>query len=376
MTSTTTFARVPAMLILMVLAGTVQGQTSAGAPGVRRSPGNDPVLSDPGIERELRPRDRESEPVMPTPVKPSQKAIPSMATPVADAPGLSGVDFSLPKRVRYPEGTFIPTSLGRMIKARTGDVIFLPDTREGMPPEPPMVLMRSQKLSQIEAALSSPGFSGRASVGGQVFVYRDQHYLLPTVFAAQSADEPGQAKVLPPESPAAPVGEKAADGKPQEGLKPAPADAANDPRVEDLIKDLEAQRSVPRALTPNPAPTTAKAPAATPVRSATNAEATTGDRQLIPEGTNLVFRRGRLVRLSEEGGRIAFAFDNDPNSPAPAPMIIQPSAQLQRLEGLVAVRGDAMTLKASGRVLTYQGRNYLLPTFVQVVSTGEVVPMQ
>jgi len=153
---------------------------------------------------------------------------------------------------------------------------------------------------------------------------------------------------------------------------PPTDDAASDPRVEDLIKDLEAQRAVPRALTPNPAvpaQEASRAPAAPDVPAAES-------RVLTPEGTVLVFRRGRLVRLKEEGGRIAFAFDNDLNSPAPSPMIIQPCAQLQRLEALAAVRGDALSLKVSGRVLTYQGSNYLLPTFVQVLTPGEVVPMQ
>jgi hypothetical protein len=90
----------------------------------------------------------------------------------------------------------------------------------------------------------------------------------------------------------------------------------------------------------------------------------------------IVMRRGRLIRQPGEEGRFAFAFDNDINSPAPAPMLLLPCAELQKLEALVAGHGEDLAYKISGRVTTYQGRNYLLATMHQVVPTGDVVPMQ
>ncbi len=282
------------------------------------------------------------EPIRPTQSKPPQRALPSIPAPVVDAPGLSNVDLSLPPRRLYTEGTFLPARRGTLIKARTGDIIFLADTVEGARPEPPMILLAGQRLAQIDTAMSAPAFSGRINLGGQVFVYRDRHYLLATIFnplAPEPTPEP------------APAAEPASN--------PGP-----DPRVEDLIKDLESQRSAPRVLTLQP-PT----PAAQPEPEQPRAN-------ILPEGTILTFRRARLIRLADHAGRIALAFDNDPNSPAPPPMLIEPCAQLQRIESLAASRGDSTPLKVSGRVLTYKGRNHLLPTFVQVVSPGEVVPMQ
>jgi hypothetical protein len=286
------------------------------------------------------------EPIRPTQSKPAQRPLPSIPAPVIDAPGLSNVDLSLPARRLYTEGTFLPARRGTLIKARTGDIIFLADTAEGARParpEPPMILLAGQRLAQIDTAMSAPAFAGRVSLGGQVFVYRDRHYLLPTIFNPLAPEPaPTPTTTTPPAEPA-----------------PGP-----DPRVEDLIKDLESQRSAPRVLTPQP-PTPAAQPE--PEQPRVN---------ILPEGTILTFRRARLIRLADHAGRIALAFDNDPNSPAPPPMLIEPCAQLQRIESLAASRGDSTPLKVSGRVLTYKGRNHLLPTFVQVISPGEVVPMQ
>ena len=281
------------------------------------------------------------EPIQPTQSKPPQRALPSIPAPVVDAPGLSNVDLSLPARRVYPEGTFLPARRGTLIKARTGDIIFLADTAPEARPEPPMILLAGQRLAQIDTAMSAPAFPGRAGIGGQVFVYRDRHYLLPTLFTPLAPDAEPQPK------------------------EPAPATPTTsqdpDPRIEDLIKDLESQRSAPRAITPQPA---------------AQPEAEQPRANILPEGTILVFRRARLIRLADHAGRIALAFDNDPNSPAPPPMLIEPCAQFQRIESLAASRGDSTPLKVSGRVLTYKGRNHLLPTFVQAISPGEVVPMQ
>jgi hypothetical protein len=286
------------------------------------------------------------EPIQPTQSKPAQRPLPSIPAPVVDAPGLSNVDLSLPARRLYTEGTFLPARRGTLIRARTGDIIFLADTApDARParPEPPMILLAGQRLAQIDTAMSAPAFSGRAGIGGQVFVYRDRHYLLPTLFTPLAPDAEPQPKEPAPAPPSTPQDP--------------------DPRIEDLIKDLESQRSAPRAITPLPAP------AAQPEPDQPRAN-------LLPEGTILVFRRARLIRLADHAGRIALAFDNDPDSPAPPPMLIEPCAQLQRIESLAASRGDSTPLKVSGRVLTYKGRNHLLPTFVQAISPGEVVPMQ
>jgi hypothetical protein len=284
---------------------------------------------------------RNDEPVQPTRPAPAQSAIPSIKpTPLPEA------DAALPPPRKLPEGTFLTTRAGRLVKARTGDTIFLPDPVEGGATLPAMVLLPSQRLAQIETTMAAPGFSGDVIIGGQVFVYRGHEYLLPTTFSQPAPAKPEPAGATQPPAPA---------------TNPA---TDSDPRVEDLIKDLESQRSAPRALTPNTPANTA-----TPPDPKDNAP-------VMQEGTLMTFKRARIIRLPDHAGRVAIAFDNDPNSPAPAPMIVQPCAELQRLESLAASRGDALALKVSGRVLTYKSRNYFLPTLIQTTSPGEVVPMQ
>jgi len=284
---------------------------------------------------------RNDEPVQPTKPAPAQSAIPSLKpTPIPEA-----TDAALPPPRKLPEGTFLTTRAGRLVKARTGDTIFLPDPVEGGATLPAMVLLPSQRLAQIETTMAAPGFSGEVIIGGQVFVYRSHEYLLPTTFSQPEPKSDAPAASQPP----APATNPATD---------------SDPRVEDLIKDLESQRSAPRALTPN-----APANTATPADPKNNAP-------VMQEGSLMTFKRARIIRLPEFVGRVAIAFDNDPNSPAPAPMIVQPCAELQRLESLASSRGDALALKVSGRVLTYKSRNYFLPTLIQTTSPGEVVPMQ
>ncbi len=335
----------------------------------RRSPHDDPVLTDPNLDRDLagrRPR-RGGDPVAPLAPLPVQQAIPSIKAPplkaVLDRGGAA------PRRTlrRYAEGTFFSAREGEVLRISTGDVVFLPSQVETpgqpeSPPEPPMVLMQSGGLTEIERAMAVEGFSGKVRLSGQVFVYRGNVYLLPLAYAevqppAPEADTPSTAST---EEPGAEV-EKA-----ERPTVPTTSIAGNDPRVEDLIKDLETQRSQPRGLTPPPAmepDQPAPAPAAV-------------DAQPLAEGTTIVMKRARLVRLDAEGGRIALAFDNDLNSPARPPLIVLPCNQLLRLEGLSASRGDSLALKFNGRVFSYRGKGYVLPTFVQALLPGDVVPMQ
>jgi hypothetical protein len=316
----------------------------------RKDPQADPGLSDPSLDDAItghRKAGPSLAPIPPTPPKPGQRPVPSVPAPVIDAPGVAALDVGLPDRHFYPEGSLLPARQGQVMRARSGEMIFVPSAAgEGSRPEPAMVLLGCQRLSQLDSAAAAPGFTGSVVLSGQVFVYHERHYLLPTVYSVHGPADTDEAPVS---------GKKPEKGQP----KTTPAD----PRAEDLIKELESQRSLPRTLDPAP---TAPAPA-TSGREA---------RSLIPEGTVIVMRRGRLIRQPGEEGRFAFAFDNDNNSPAPAPMLLLPCAELQKLEALVAGHGEDLAYKISGRVTTYQGRNYLLATMHQVLPAESVVPMQ
>jgi hypothetical protein len=313
----------------------------------RKDPQADPGLNDPTLEDEIaghRRAGKPPEPIPPAPPKPAQRAVPSVPDP---APGLAGLDPSLPGRRFYAEGTFLPPHSGTLVRARTGDLIFLPSRLNDGPAEPAMVLMECQRLSQLDGAAGAPGFSGSVMLSGQVFVYRDRHYLMPTVFSVRAAGR-----------------------EPAEGAKPEQTPPSPDMRAEDLIKELESRRGGPRAVDP----------AARPERAAADAqgndETANEVKGLSTEGTVLILRRGRLIRRPGEEGRFAFSFDNGPGAAAPAPMTLLPCGELQQLEGLAATRGEELVYKISGRVTVYQGRNYLLPTMHQVVPPGEIVPLQ
>jgi hypothetical protein len=293
-------------------------------PPVRKDPQSDPGLSDPSLDDDItghRKAGPPLTPIPPTPPKPGQRQLPSVPAPVVDAPGVAALDVGLPDRRFYPEGSLLPARQGQLVRARSGEMIFVPSAAgEGSRPEPAMVLLGCQRLSQLDSAAAAPGFTGKVVLSGQVFVYRDRHYLLPTVYSVHgSADEEAPANGKKPEKPA------------------QPKTPATDPRAEDLIKELESQRSLPRTMDPAP-----NAPAAS------GREA----RSLITEGTVIVMRRGRLIRQ------------------------LLPCAELQKLEALAAAHGEDLAYKISGRVTTYQGRNYLLATMHQVVPTGDVAPMQ
>lgn len=96
---------------------------------------------------------------------------------------------------------------------------------------------------------------------------------------------------------------------------------------------------------------------------------------LIPDGTVVTARRGRLVRAGR-GGELAFSVDSDPDSPGTPPMTLLPCRLLESIEASAAQHGENMAFLVSGRVTVFQGRNYLLPTMYKTLRTSDVVPHQ
>jgi hypothetical protein len=174
-------------------------------------------------------------------------------------------------------------------------------------------------------------------VSGQVFAYQNVNYLLPTL-ARMVTDSPG------PGVPSA----------------PAPRNPAAEPGVQELIKELEAQREAGRG--PESVTRTETHPS----------EGASAGGAMIPEGQPLVRRRGRMVRTA--AGEWSWTMDNAAQADAKLDraMILLPCLTLQRMEATAAARGESGTFEVSGRVMAYQGRNYLLPTVFQVYPTTEL----
>jgi hypothetical protein len=341
---------------LIALAAALPALAQPIAPRV--SPRHDPALNDPSIDdvelEQQRPRDADLT-VTPTPPRPGQRAVPSIAPPV-----LPGVILSVPGRRVYAEGTFFAARRGSVARFATGDIVFIPSppANDGVPPDPAMLLQPSAKLTQLLTALS--GDVAEVSISGQVFVYRGRHHLLVTAFSISAADEtvptdPAATPTIPPAT-SPPTSPTTPDTN-QDANPDANQDA--NPGVDELIKALEGDRG-PRAIDPSPS---TKPEGAAPGT-------------LLAEGTVLIARSGRLVRPVDVNGRICFSFDNDPDSPTPPPILIAPCRMLEQMEALTYLRGESTALRMSGRILVFKGRNYLLPTMFQAVRTGDIAPLQ
>ena len=290
-------------------------------------------------------------------------------------PGLAKEDPSLPARRFYPEGTFLSKRAGRLVKVSTGDVVFVPARDSKGKGEAPMVVLPTQTLARLEAA---PGvFAETSSVvlSGEVYVYFDRQYVLPTVYSVerQLVDAPaGNTPPTPHSTPAAPAGLK--DPKPE-----TTSSAAADPAVADLIQDLESKRGSAKApeISPTQAASGASGGATDGPESKQSSEGAPGSKaagSLTTEGSVLFNKRARLTRVAT--GPLMVSFDGDSASSAPAGMVLLRCRMAQKLDELAASRGDDLVVQVSGRAFVYGGRNYLLPTLAQVVPKGDVKSLQ
>ncbi|MCC6969919.1 MAG: hypothetical protein IT434_06820 [Phycisphaerales bacterium] len=350
------------------------------------------------------------------------------ASLVAGAPSLtaSGASNQPSKREGPREGMFLTARPGGLLRVSTGDWVFVPqDTGEG-PKLRPMVILPSQTLSRLAAGAQALTGQAAGVVSGQVFVYRGREYLLPTAYRIIAPEqisniptgltptepEKGQPDEAQP-SDAKPADNKTSDSKaeqpgvttpdtnPDQGLdekpdekpqaKPLPTNLENDPSVEELVRDLEARKTQPRALTPRvgggdrvttskPEPKPESNSAGTPDvkndgTSGASAEAAKeAPIESLPEGKLITSMRGRVTRTSE--GELAFSRDGDSDSPTGGPMVLLPCQTLQSLEELTAWRGEALVLEVSGRAFEFENRRYLLPTMFVVQPPSETRPTQ
>jgi len=96
--------------------------------------------------------------------------------------------------------------------------------------------------------------------------------------------------------------------------------------------------------------------------------------KLLPEGTFIVTRRGRLIR-SSDGAHVLFVFEADDQASPEAPMILMPCRKLQDMEDYTEKHGDQTVFRLSGQVHTYRSANYLLPTMMVIdINRGNLTP--
>lgn len=207
---------------------------------------------------------------------------------------------------------------------------------------------------------------GRYYINGQVFAFHGRPYILLSVPPTQNAASAAAPKTDSPTAPAP---------------SPAPANPATALKetadVQSLINELESRRTTARALETAAAvavPKTDGTPAQSVSDGAAPADSTkapiAGSR---PDGQHINGRQGRVVR---HDAWLIFTPDSGTRSPSDQPLVLLPSAQMERLEGLVYRYGDSAKYRISGKLVSYKGRTFLLPTLAQVMPPSDLSPGQ
>ncbi len=253
--------------------------------------------------------------------------------PMCEAP-LYGQDDS--QRDRRPvrisrgllhEGAFLADQPGRLVELEQGGSAFVFDRNAEGRATPPMAVFPCTTLMRMEQIREAREGDVRFRISGQVFIYKNRNYLLPTYYRVQSTE----AAPVEPDEPAAPVVDD-------------PALEA-DPSVETLIEALEDF---------------------TPISRGEGDELMLPSADLLSDSSFLKPRRGQIVR--SVGGSLAFAINNDVDeaSEFDVPMPILPCRSLTMIESLLEEHGADSSFVLSGRVFLYRGQNYLLPSMVQL----------
>ncbi len=318
------------------------GQDEQPPPRPPQPPANlteDPRLNDPSVDEMKRELERRADPgrlILPRPAATVQPVVPGRPMDSSLLPGLNVTEAPRPTGILIAEGTFLWAAPGRLYPLReTDDIVFIPDEATAGGPNA-LLLMPSRMRERLETTLGTAPQGSPVRLTGEVFVHLGRNHLLVTAFAAGGSDAKATGA----------ANGNGANGTPQPEL---------DPRVQELIRDLEQQRGTPRAL------------------GRGTAEAVEDD-GTIREGDLLLRRRGRLVRTA--GGEWAVALDNGPTGEARTHLPLSPCRTAQAMEQRAVRLGDAWTFEVSGRLLRYRGRTHLLPTMYVTLPPTETTPMQ
>lgn len=301
--------------------------------------------------------------------------------PEAPRPGLTrGIDWLpepaepvTPERRVLPEPWFLPLRRGTVVAGPGGHRVFVPDQAERVPGEGAMLLLPNAVLERIVRLQEQPGVTPRVRLTGEVFLYRGRNYLLPTSVRFGAAPEamPTPEAATEPET-GAPAETDAPSSEPAD-VPDAPASAAADPEVADLLRELEDVGGSDLA----PPPPGSARPSARPSNGPTPTESRAGSEADAPaalagrDGLPLTARRGHIVR--EVSGSWTFRSNNDTASAAmETPMVLLPCAELERLERRALDSGDRLEVILWGRVYRHGERTYLLPTLSQLPPEGNI----
>ncbi len=90
---------------------------------------------------------------------------------------------------------------------------------------------------------------------------------------------------------------------------------------------------------------------------------------LLREGMYLIARRGWARPI--DSSHWVYIFDADADGNSEPPMILHPCQRLTEIVRIVESRPETTTLKITGQVFVYEGRNYLLPQSFSTVARDD-----
>jgi len=290
----------------------------------------------------------EPEPIAPTDPPETEQPVPGLTGGLDWLQRVRGEELDVPRPGLLPEGSFLIRRPGHLVELPTGHRVWVPLAESRRAGEGPMLLVPCLTLSRLETSMQSAP-DEPVLISGEVFVYHGRNYLLPTAFGRVTDSYEPQVST-----------------DDDDGEQPGEADPAisDNPDIDELMRELD-DSVADRGLT-------------LPSRDADDGSGGIGSRPppgLVPEGTYLTRRSGRLIRNG--AGAWTVTFDNDADSSGVIePMTVVPCRLLQQLEPRAQRRGDQLSLTVSGRVYTHADRNYLVPTLMQEIEPTGIDPRQ
>ena len=334
--------------------------------GADRPPvGENPLLTDRSADQLL--RERISRPAGARAITPARGPTVDQVQPnqPADATRLDLADGSqawTEAGTIRPEGTFLIGWTGELVRLRTGGLAFLPVSETGRKPEPAMALAPCGVYSRLGNILGDQERGLWLAVTGEVLEYHGRNYLLPTAFTATEA--PGaQAEAAPPAE--AQPADQAADqpeGQPEGQPTGQPAGS----RIDDLVRQLEAERAERRGID-------------TAFDIGQDDEGAVDPGAMRLDGRMLLSQRARMVR-SAEGGWV-IVIDNDQpgreGEPALPPRLrLLPCRVVAQMEKTAEAKGEGWSFEVSGQLYRSGSAVYLLPRMFVTVAGEDVKPLQ
>lgn len=223
-----------------------------------------------------------------------------------------------------------------------------------------MIMLPNAALDRLRGTVT--GESVRLTVTGEVLAYRGRNYLLLTAFQVRPSVTPAAQAGSAEAAAAAADG---ADGVSGEGAGVGAAGGQGASDIDDIAADLDRLRATPGGLSRS-------------VEENDDAATGAGDASPtapLPEGTPIVGRAGRLERSA--AGAWSFVSDNDPDTPGTErAMIVLPCRLLEQMEARAGVGVERVRMRVSGRVVAFDGENYLLPTLLQFERGERIKPLQ